>query len=152
MTVQDFLLQAAELKTAVQCKKERIQDLRLMKNYSKSMVGIYGKPSKNFRESKIDKIVCKISDMEQKLLDIIADYTEKVEQASNLIEKIKAAKRRTLMERHYLLGETWEKVAEEMDISLRSVHSLHKQTLITLEPLYRTTCCNENGQDAQQKE
>jgi DNA-directed RNA polymerase specialized sigma24 family protein len=43
---------------------------------------------------------------------------------------------RALIERHYILGQTWEKVAEECFVSLRTVHYLHKKALKRLEPYY----------------
>jgi DNA-directed RNA polymerase specialized sigma24 family protein len=43
---------------------------------------------------------------------------------------------RALLERHYLLGQTWETVAEECYVSLRTVHYLHNKALRKLEPYY----------------
>jgi hypothetical protein len=152
MTVKDFLLQPAELKKAVQCKKERIQELRMMKNYSRSIIEFNGKRQKNFRESKVCTLVCKISELEQKLLYDIATYVKQTEQAVGLLENIKSTDARTLMERHYLLGETWEKVAEEMYLSIRTVHNLNKQSLKSLEPIYKKICGGENNTASQQSD
>ena len=41
-----------------------------------------------------------------------------------------------MLERHYLSGENWDKVASNCYVSLRTVHNLSNNALRKLEPLY----------------
>ena len=50
-------------------------------------------------------------------------------EVANTIERISGSKEKEIFRRRYLLGQTWEEIAEHMDISTRWVQILHQKQM-----------------------
>lgn len=61
-------------------------------------------------------------------------------EAEALINLEEDMQRRCVLWRYYILGESWEKVAEKMKFSLRQIQRLHGGALLDVERNVGTKC------------
>jgi DNA-directed RNA polymerase specialized sigma subunit len=73
-------------------------------------------------ENKIDADIDRLVDLKEKLLDIAAALGDENE--------------RVIIERHYILHESFEAIAEKLGYTPRHVHRLHRSALAHLEELF----------------
>lgn len=134
MTLKEFLRQAMDLDLAIQSAMEQIQQIRNTANISKSFTTV----QKNYavQRSMVEKTVEKLEQMEMELNRTIDRYVDTKAEIAALINCLPDLEMRTILSNHYLLGHTWEKVAEECYVSIRTVHNIHNTALAILAPLY----------------
>lgn len=70
-----------------------------------------------------------IADLEKEIDRKIAAAIAGREKIETLITRLRSPMLREIICRKYILGDTWERVAEEMGISERHVRRLHKKAL-----------------------
>ena len=135
MTLKQFLSQPPTLKAAVYSVAEQMDELNRIGVMSRSYTG--GMVKNERQRSQVERIAENLFTARQTLQNKIEEYTAQSEQVRELIWHVPDAMSRTLLEKRYILGETWEDAAEECFISLRAAHYLHKKAIATMKPLYR---------------
>jgi DNA-directed RNA polymerase specialized sigma subunit len=135
MTLKEYLSQAVKLDKVIDSAILRVEELKKFRVKSRSFLSA-GSGS-CCKSSGVEQTVIKISRTEERLNKDIDRYVVLQEKIQNLIMILDNYEERAILERHYLLGQTWDKVAEECFVSLRTVHYLHSKALKKLEPYYR---------------
>ena len=82
--------------------------------------------------------VCKLIDIEERITAEIDNYVDMREDAERYISQLKSPVERDLLRNYYLMGLTWEQVAELMNYDLRYLFKLHGRALISFERANRT--------------
>lgn len=68
-------------------------------------------------------------DLQSELCEVMADLVEVSCEISRAIQKVENYDYQDLLVKRYILGETWEKIAEDMNYSEQHIHRLHGETL-----------------------
>ena len=79
--------------------------------------------------SKIQTSVEQIEEWEQRLDEAIDRHLELREEIERIIGSVKNGEHRTLLRKRYILGHTWERIAEEMHYGTQWVFKMHKKAL-----------------------
>lgn len=80
-------------------------------------------------ESKIQRALEKVDEIEQKIIERIDRLIEKREAIEQTIRQVEDGTLRELLRRRYLLCETWEEIADAMHYSFQWVCVLHGRAL-----------------------
>lgn len=128
MTVKEYLMQYMEAGSDIDDRLEEIARLR-----AKSVaIGVSLNPNKvqsSGDKDPVGSIVAQIVDMEREVGREVAHLRLLKEQVMAVITAIPDHKQRKVLYRRYILGEKWEKIAEEMDASYQWVCVLHTKAL-----------------------
>jgi DNA-directed RNA polymerase sigma subunit (sigma70/sigma32) len=138
MTLKEYLSQAIKLDRVIDSAILQIEEWKRFSVKSRSFLGT-GSNSKYSNSSSVERTVMKIARAEERLNKDIDRYVDLQDDIQNLIYTLENHEERALLERHYLLGQTWDKVAEECYVSLRTVHYIRNRALKKLEPYYYKT-------------
>jgi DNA-directed RNA polymerase specialized sigma subunit len=133
MTLKEYLSQAIRLDRVIDSAILRLEEWKKFSLKSRSFLTT---SSGNNCGSSVERTIMKIARAEERLNKDIDSYADLQEEIQNLIAVLDNYEERALLERHYLLGQTWEKVAEDCFVSLRTVHYIHNKALKKLEPYY----------------
>jgi DNA-directed RNA polymerase specialized sigma subunit len=133
MTLKHYLSQAVKLDRAIDSAILRLEEWKKFGLKSKSFLTASGSTGNS---SGVERTVIKINEAEEKLNRDIDRYVDVQNEIRDLILLLENPEQRAVLERHYLSGQTWDKVAEECYVSIRTVHYLHNKALRKLEPHY----------------
>ncbi len=134
MTAKEFLSQAYLLDQRIKSKSEQIQSLNELA--AKCTAVLSGMPhSPSHGSPRMADAVCKIIDLENEIAASVDELVQTKREIVEVINKVENAEFRALLEQRYLCGATWERIAIDMNYSLRYVHCLHKNALKAVETL-----------------
>ena len=132
MGIKEYLSQPVLLDKAINEALLELEKLKQLALVSKSFVS----PSKGSGNlSSVEETVEKICRMEEKINKAIDRYVDAKAEVEQLIDRLPSMEQRTLLKYHYILGHTWEQVAEECYISIRNVHYIHGKALGALSAM-----------------
>jgi len=134
MTLKEYLARFSGTKKAIDSAEVMIQHYEGLGARSKP----YRSLSKGnyYGLSSVESVVEKIEKAKQRVLDSIELHVDSLNSISELIGKLENPEHRAIMERYYIIGQTWEKIADECFVSLRTAHYIHKKALAELEPVF----------------
>jgi DNA-directed RNA polymerase specialized sigma subunit len=137
MTIKNYLSQFIKLDKIIDSSFLRVEELKKLSLKSRSYISAAN--TGGDRASSIERTVEKIEKAVENLNRDIDKYFEVQGKIENLISLLDNYEERALLERHYILGQTWEKIAEECFLSLRTVYYMHNKALKGLEPFYENS-------------
>lgn len=134
MTAKEYLKQAFHIDRRIKDKLERISSMHDLATKATSVItGMPG--SATHDPHSMQEVIAKIIDDEKvvsadidKLVDLKRDISHTIEQVSDENEKM-------LLEQRYLNFKSWERLAEDMNFSLRWVHIMHGRALKSVEKI-----------------
>ncbi len=128
MTAKEYLSQAFRIDQRIRMKMEQIDSLRdLVTRMGAQMSDMPKNPNKG--QSRTEDILIKIVDMENAInrdIDRLISLKEDIMHTVNKVEDIDC---QMVLEKRYLLFETWESIAAEMGYTVRNVHLIHGKAL-----------------------
>jgi DNA-directed RNA polymerase specialized sigma subunit len=136
MTIKEYLSQAVKLDRAIDSAILRLEEMKTLKGGVKSRSFVNAGYKNHGNESTAERLINKIMLAEEKLNSEIDRYVDLQNDTRALIMNLENHEERAVLERHYLSGQPWSKVAEESFVSLRTVHYLHNKALKKLEPYF----------------
>lgn len=123
---------ARQAELAVQCELEHIERLhRIMR--------LPGRPLEYVRG-----IADKLTALEKRLNHTIDCAIDRKNEALDLLDRL-SGDERTVLYRYYILGESWQKVAEQTYLCERSVYTFRKKALDKLEAFGEDEPHNADG-------
>ncbi|MCM1334923.1 MAG: DUF1492 domain-containing protein [Bacteroides sp.] len=133
--IKEFLNRHYEISRAIDAKLEQIEELKSLAQ--KITVG-------PFREShgeggytdRVGRTTARIVDLEEEInreIDRLVDIKTEIWE---LIYTLPDTTERTVLERHYLLHEGWERIADKLGYSARHITRLHNRALSRLEEAF----------------
>lgn len=131
MTVKEFLRSVREQDSLLRAYKQELEDLR-RRAYNISSPKLGDKIQSNHLAT-LDEIVAKIEQQAAKVNAAWDELIDKRDQAKALINKVDDESIRCVLYRYYILIQTWEQIAVEMNYTIRWVYKLHGKALQDLE-------------------
>lgn len=131
--VKDFLYQVKDARRKVSLIEGRIE-------YRMDSMGAHGVsyeeyiPSgHDFSGSSVENAVIALAQLEEDLKLAEQDYADAKVKVSDLIAKLKDVNQQAVVTRRYITGQDWEKIALDMDMSVRNVQKIHGRALPLLQ-------------------
>jgi len=88
------------------------------------------------RRSRVEEACVRLADLEDDLNEREANYVRTVEEAKNVIDRIRQPRFREVLTLRYLCGHSWRTVSDEMDYSdPKSVFRVHGLALTAAEKI-----------------
>ena len=78
-------------------------------------------------------IIAEVADLQRSRYALTLERMEKREQAMLAITKMEDGEQRAVLIMRYILGKSWDDIAEEMHYSMRGIFKLHGQALQEFE-------------------
>ena len=124
MTDKEYLLNIGKLKRAIEAKKEKIRSLdEIATSATQTITGMPHNPSST--QSRMAEAVCKKVDLEREIVELEAERNDAIAYLNTLPD----TEETTLLIKRYVRELTWEDIALEMYISVRSVYRLHREAV-----------------------
>lgn len=136
------LIELQELLHSVRAKKELLEELIIKRDEIMATVlpscGCYEDIGGSGRRYKSDKIGCaivKAADIEGDILKLFDEYITAYEKVRELAYKCEPLASVILI-RRYILGQKWDDIAQELELTRSYVFRIHKQALLKLTEAY----------------
>lgn len=135
MNIRQFLGRHFEINNAINSKLEQLKELRHLAASA---------PSPTLSEShctgtysdRVGRTAARIIDLDREINEEIDRLVEIKIQIRGMIDTLHDSTQRTILERHYILHESWEVIAEKVGYSPRHITRLHNQAITALEAAY----------------
>lgn len=127
MNSKDFLIRGINLERRVEPLREEIEHYKTMLN--KCTVTYSDSPKSTTSSYRLEDCTQKIMDLQSELCEVMVDLVEVSCEISRAIQKVENYAYQDLLVKRYILGETWEKIAEDMNYSEQHIHRLHGEAL-----------------------
>ena len=128
MTAKEYLSQAFHIDQRINSKLEQIQSLRdLLTKTGPNLTDMPKNPNKG--ASKTEDYILKIVDIESEIDRDIDQLLSLKSEIMGVIKDVDDADCQMLLEERYLCFATWERIAADMNFSVRNVHNLHSKAL-----------------------
>ena len=131
MNAKDFMMRGINLERRVETIKEQIEHYKALVN--DCSVTYSDSPKSTASNYKLEDCTQKIMDLEEELCSAMADLVDVTCKIARAIQKLDNYDYQDLLVMRYVLGKTWEKIAEDMNYELRYIHKLHGKALRELK-------------------
>lgn len=135
MTGKEFLNSILESRRILDGKLEKFKHLQAMA--TKITGAISGTPTvsdKNF--SRIESAVVNALQQSEDVTEEVTKFFELYQTAEKLIAKVPALDERLILNYRYLCGNSWQKIADKIQVSMRYVYKVHGRALETFEQIF----------------
>ncbi len=135
MTKQEYLKQAKGLDLLIRANQEELAQLRDLStsisaiDYSKIRV----EESSTTDQASFTKVVEQILELEEKIQQDTETLMSTKRNIRESIETIPNTEERVVLQLRYLLGQTWEKISEEMNLSVATANRIHETAIKRLQ-------------------
>ena len=127
MNAKDFLMRGINLERRVETIKDQIEHYKALVN--DCSVTYSDSPKSTASNYKLEECTQKIMDLQEELCSAMADLVDVTCEIGKAIQKLDNYDYQDLLVNRYVLGKTWEKIAEDMNYGIRNVHRLHGEAL-----------------------
>ena len=127
MNAKEFLMRGINLERRVETIKEQIEHYKALVN--DCSVTYSDSPKSTASNYKLEECTQKIMDLQEELCSAMADLVDVTCEIGKAIQKLDNYDYQDLLVNRYVLGKTWEKIAEDMNYGVRNVHRLHGEAL-----------------------
>ena len=131
MNAKDFLMRGINLERRVETIKDQIEHYKSLVN--NCTVTYSDSPKSTASNYKLEECTQKIMDLQAELCEAMADLVDVTCEISRAIQKIENYDYQDLLVKRYVLGQSWEKIADDMNYGIRNVHRLHGEALRELK-------------------
>ncbi len=135
MNIRELLKSHSIINNLIDMKLEQIAELRSLA--AKVTVSPFTEShSQGTYTDRVGRTTARIIDLENEINDEIDRLVEVKLRIRELVSALPNGIHRTIIERHYILNESWEKISEKIGYSRRHITRLHDKAIETLESLY----------------
>lgn len=127
MTVKEFLRSVREQDSLLRAYEQELEDLR-RRAYNISSPKFGDKIQSNHLAT-LDEIVDKLDSQIEKVNAAWDELIDRRDMAKSLINTVEDESIRCVLYRYYILIQTWEQIAVEMNYTIRWVYKLHGKAL-----------------------
>ena len=121
MTAKEYLNQAREMR-----------ELDYWRDLSRRISGSHFEEQHNPNrpsDAPFARCICKIDELERDISHMVDEYVDLQKSVSQAIDCVENNQEKLLLRYRYIDGRTWQKIAELLDVSLRTVHRIHGSAL-----------------------
>ena len=136
MTVKNFLKDIKRKNASLDMLREQLEKLRSMAVYKSPVmddIGGFGSPNVHSKED----LYAKIAETSEKLDRMQIELIDDIRKATEMIMSLKDARTLQIFSMRYLNYQTWESIADSLDITFQWVHKLHGRGLRELNEKYK---------------
>lgn len=134
MNIRELLKSHRAIDARIDMKLEHIAELRSLA--AKVTSSPFSEShSKGTYTDRVGRTAAKIIDLEREINEEIDKLVDIKRQIEDLVSLLDDGIQRTIIERHYILNESWEKISEKVGYSRRHITRLHDKAIETLEIL-----------------
>ena len=131
MNAKEFLSRGINLQRHVETIREQIEHYKCLLN---NCTATYSDmPKSTDLNYKLEECTQKIMDLQEELCEAMADLVDVTCEISRAIRKINNYDYQDLLVKRYVLGKTWEEIADDLNYGIRNVHRLHGEALRELK-------------------
>lgn len=135
MKIRELLNSHYAINHQIDMKLEQIAELRSLA--AKVTTSPFSEShSQGTYTDRVGRTAARIIDLEKEINDEIDKLVETKLKIRELVSLLHDGIQRTIIERHYILNESWEKISEKIGYSRRHVTRLHDKAIENLEMLY----------------
>ena len=127
MNAKEFLSRGINLERRVETITDQIEHYKSIVN--KCTVTYSDSPKSTTSSYRLEDCTQKIMDLQSELCEAVADLVDVTYDIARTISKVENYDYEDLLVKRYVLGEPWEKIAEEMNYSEQHIHRLHGEAL-----------------------
>ena len=127
MNAKEFLSRGINLERRVETITDQIEHYKSIVN--KCTVTYSDSPKSTTSSYRLEDCTPKIMDLQSELCEAVADLVDVTCDIARTISKVENYDYEDLLVKRYVLGEPWEKIAEEMNYSEQHIHRLHGEAL-----------------------
>ena len=127
MNAKEFLSRGINLERRVETITDQIEHYKSIVN--KCTVTYSDSPKSTTSSYRLEDCTQKIMDLQSELCEAVADLVDVTCAIARTISKVENYDYEDLLVKRYVLGEPWEKIAEEMNYSEQHIHRLHGEAL-----------------------
>lgn len=133
--VKDYLYQVKDARRKVSLIESRIEyRMDSMEAHGVSY-GEHIPSGHDYSGSSVENAVIALTQLEEERKQAERDYADAKVRVSELIAKLEDVNQQAVMNRRYITGQDWEKIALDMDMSVRNVQKIHGRALPLLQEL-----------------
>ena len=127
MNAKEFLSRGINLERRVETITDQLEHYKSIVN--KCTVTYSDSPKSTTSSNRLEDCTQKIMDLQSELCEAVADLVDVTCDIARTISKVENYDYEDLLVKRYVLGEPWEKIAEEMNYSEQHIHRLHGEAL-----------------------
>ena len=134
MTAKEYLKQAFYIDRRINDRLEQISCLRDLATKATSIINEMPGSATHDPHS-MQEVIAKIIDDEEEVNAAIEGLVDLKRDIRHTIEQVPDENEKMLLEQRYLSFKSWERLAEDMNFSLRWVHIMHGRALKAVEKI-----------------
>lgn len=134
MTAKEYLKQAFHIDRRINDKLEQISSMRDLATKATSVITDMPGSATHDPHS-MQEVIAKIIDDEEEVNATIEGLVDLKRDIRHTIEQVPDENEKMLLEQRYLSFKSWERLAEDMNFSLRWVHIMHGRALKAVEKI-----------------
>jgi DNA-directed RNA polymerase specialized sigma24 family protein len=135
--VKDYLFQVKDAKRKVSLIEGRIE-------FREESMGAHGvsysehvSNNHDFSGSVVENTVAALDELQRELVEAEQAYADAKVAVSDLIARLEDVNQQSVVTRRYIHGHSWEKIALDMDMSVRNVQKIHGRALPLLDEILK---------------
>lgn len=135
MTTKEYLQQVYAAERKIKYLQSRREQLRSEMFSVKSPAGSMNpdKVQSSITGDKLERLIARVDTLERGIVDELNRLFELQERISKEIDRVQKQKYRYVLRARYINFQRWERIAVDMDVSVRYVYMLHGQALQAFE-------------------
>ncbi len=136
MTSQEYLSKAKMFDKVLMCNQQELEQLCIIStgisafDYSKIKV----QESGGAREAGFTGVIEQIILLEEKIKEDTKNLVEVRLAIRTSIENLQSSEERVVLQGKYLLNQSWEEIADTLNLSVRQAQRVHKNALNNINP------------------
>ena len=130
------LQQIHKIDTQIRQKEDQLRELELQLTQAGGIE--YGRERVQASPipDRLQNDIIKLVDLKEQIIKERVEYLQKKEQVIQDIHGLEDPREMDILVKRYIEGKTWDRIADEMNYSIRRVHQLHRQALENIETLH----------------
>lgn len=134
MTVKELLNSHYEINLAIDVKLEQLEEL---KSLATKVTATYSEShSTGTHADRVGRFSAKMVDLENEINDEIDSLVDVKLKIKEVVSSVSNATQRAILERHYILNESFEKMADKIGYSPRHIRRLLNSAIEQLEKMF----------------
>ena len=134
MTVRELLNSHYEVNMAIDIKLEQLEEI---KSLATKVTATYSEShSTGTHADRVGCFTAKMIDLENEINDEVDKLVDIKLKIKGILATVKDPKHKAILERRYILNESFEKIAEKINYSSRHIQRMHNAAIEQLETIY----------------
>lgn len=135
MCKKEFLKQISQINQVILCNQQELEALTEQSTCIKAVdyARLRVRESISSGEAKFTGIIADMMLLEEQIKKDTEKMLELKQSVRSSIENLENMDERLILQRRYILGETWKEVAGHMELSIAAVYRVHSSALDHLE-------------------